>query len=78
MDPRLLHAAATGSPTGQKTMRSSKEFSIILVGIVLSAPRLVCQTSSGSIAGGVRDAQDAAVPNAAVILIEEQRKDLPS
>src|SRR5713226_1460810 len=55
-------------------MRSSKVFSIILVAMVLSAPRLVCQTSSGSIAGGVRDAQDAAVPNATVTLIEEQRK----
>jgi hypothetical protein len=55
-------------------MRSSKVFSIILVATVLSAPRLVCQTSSGSIAGGVRDAQDAAVPNATVTLIEEQRK----
>ena len=55
-------------------MYSSRIFSIILVAMALSAPPLVAQTSSGSIAGSLRDPQDAAVPNATVLLIEQQRK----
>src|SRR6202158_717112 len=54
---------------------TSKLYSVILILLVaaLSAPPLVAQTSSGSIAGSVRDAQDAAVPSAAVTLVEQRQ-----
>src|SRR5437762_11222913 len=55
-------------------MHSSKMLSIILMAMTLSVPPLAAQTSSGSIAGGLRDPQDGAVPSATVILTEQERK----
>lgn len=39
-----------------------------------SAQPLTAQTSSGSIAGSVRDAQDAAISNATITILEQQRR----
>src|SRR5437773_12297371 len=55
-------------------MHSLKMLSIILMAMTLSVPPLAAQTSSGSIAGGLRDPQDGAVPSATVILTEQERK----
>jgi len=68
------HAAGAVSRTGVETMHTSKTLSIILMAMTLSVPRLAAQTSSGSIAGGLRDPQDGAVPSATVILTEQERK----
>ena len=68
------HAAGAVSRTGVETMHTSKTLSIILMAMTLSVPPLAAQTSSGSIAGGLRDPQDGAVPSATVILTEQERK----
>src|SRR5258708_3172016 len=59
----------------ESTMTASKLYSVILILLTaaLSAAPLVAQTSSGSIAGSVRDAQDAAVANATVTLVEQRQ-----
>ena len=45
----------------------------LIASLVLAGP-VLSQTSSGSIAGSVRDAQDAAVSGATVTIVEQQRK----
>ena len=47
---------------------------LVLVLSLASVAPVFAQTSSGSIAGNIRDAQDAAIPNATVVIIEQQRK----
>lgn len=57
-------------------MRTLKVLSVIFVILLTafsSAPPGAAQTSTGSIAGSVRDAQDAAVANATVTLTDKQR-----
>jgi hypothetical protein len=47
---------------------------VALIASLVLAGQVLSQTSSGSIAGSVRDAQDAAVSGATVTIVEQQRK----